>query len=324
MATISVALFLDIREIDRRYEITQSELLNKKFDYLTGVLSDTYKYSAFFAEKLGDQITQDVLTSIKDPDRIQKYLNNIDEDRNSNPIVSIIARDIKNLYINVDNDRNDPFVTTKTLVVSDYSLITADIQRNIGGEVQKHYNKDLAAEAYERIVNQDPPDITTGRLDNIIFWQFQEPLVGSARGVKEMRIESLRRVFMKSGGEVESLESFTFLYPRYIEADKDLGGRPVIDERGSVVKNSKPLILISEFSLNDAVSCNQSHVVHLRAYDEMLSRLERDTSTERLIKTIILFIVIGIFITTQLSTTRIVHTETRLRYGGVEDGSDSS
>ena len=193
--------------------------------------------------------------------KLESDLEKLPDIEYENPIVKIIADNIRGKYFNdIKTDSNDMFVLMRDIgVISDLSIApSATVNRTIDFEISQHYNKELAQEAYDAILGQNYQK-------KIIFWQWFEPERSDTKQITEMKIDNLKELFKETGGDIESLKTFEFLVPSYIFMDRDILGNLLVDDRGHR-QNIYQFIVVQGFNITEII---QSDETLNNIFDEM-------------------------------------------------------
>jgi len=233
------------KEIDFRTDITWKIVEN--------IVNESIRTSK---QNLNENIIPNILNDINkeyssDNTRLELDLKKLSDLTYNDPITKIMADNIRGKYFNnIKTDSNDMFVLMKDIgVISDLSISpSANKPRTIGFEISQHYNKDLAKEAYDIMIQQNYQK-------QYIFWQWFEPESSSIGKVSSMKLEELKRIFKESNGDINSLQSFEFLVPEYIFVDKDILGNPLVNDRGQR-QNIYQFIVVQGFNITEIVKNN--------------------------------------------------------------------
>jgi hypothetical protein len=210
-----------------------------------------------------------------------------DINQNNHPVINIIGEAFKGKYLNgVENDNNDPWAAMKDRgIIGDFSLncSAAGRSRTFDQEVALHASPALAREAIQKIILQEPTLASSGRTDHLIFWSFLAPIKPEYL-VSSASIETLRDLFLKYPS-LDSLASYEFLVPQYIDQDKDLSGKPLVTERG--FRNQvNQLIIVSGFNLVDQFTAVSTNTAKFQAFDEEIrlisQRFESDIFSKQM------------------------------------------
>lgn len=253
--------------------------------YFVGVVSENYQKSYDFIEEIGIKCRKDILS-------LEYYINNRDLfiedmynfDKDNHTIVNIIGNNIKGKFLNdIENDNNDPFaLTKKDGIISDFSLnCSSDGRlRTFEEEYKIHYSPVLAIEAISRIQNQFIPTIKNGMKEDPIGWSFLEPkegieLVDSFTWVK------LKEKFQKYG--LKGMSSYEWLYPYYIDPDKDLLGKHNVNPAG-IKQETKQIILVSGFNVVDIINKNRNHTSAFINFDKERKFVEKTYNSSIIFK----------------------------------------
>lgn len=314
LAFLAYYVYQDIEHTKVNATVYETNNRDQKFDLVESILSENYIRAKINAEKLANNIVYRIEERWNRV-LIQYYLDRLN--MKNNPIVAIIADELSRpyVYMNVVSDANDPWVAILTGVISDLSKDCASTDGRIrlwASEIKLHANPILATQAIHRILELSSPDIDDGRIDLPIFWEFREKQnVKNWPLLKNMTLAGLKNVFLANDGDIHSLETFEFLYPLYLYSKKDLAGRMLIDEQGEWVGNAaQPLIITQGFNLYDAIMSNQTHVANLKRFDTDLAAEKAFVDNELFWKNIVLYAIWALFVVTQVSSARIVHSET--------------
>lgn len=157
-------------------------------------------------------------------------------------LYSILDGELKNKYINVVNDNNDPFVANFRGVISDNSLncATPDGQRTWNEEYIMHANPTLAKRAVGMILAQSP---------DIKIWEFLKSKNESHRLLATATMEDIKDIYYTEG--LSGLETYEVLTPSYIRGDRDMLNVP--DVVSGVKHDNGKLIVVQGFSITDAL-----------------------------------------------------------------------
>ncbi len=295
------------------FEESRRDVLELKFEYIKGVISENSLKAKAQIEEVSERIVCDIQTQIPDVKQQEMYLKLLNDPK-PNIIIDIIAERIRPVYLNVQNDGNDPWVANLNGIISDYSAdcSAAGRSRSFEAEIAMHTNKLLATRALERILTLDVVHVENGRLDDMVFWEFKKSPMSNWSLVDSMTIEELYTVFHKYNGDLRSLSSYEFLYPNYIYSDRDILGREIVNGRGEWQGTvSFPLIIVQGWNLYDAITSNQTHKLAMTQFDAKLRVLTDRQHENEAYKTLLLIAIVAIFLIVQLSTVQIIHNETK-------------
>lgn len=231
-------------------------------------------------------------------DRLESDLDKLSDLTYENPVVKIMANNIRGKYFNnIKTDSNDMFVLMKNIgVISDLSISpSATVERTIDFEISQHFNRHLAQEAYNVIINQNYQK-------KYIFWQWFEPESSKVKQITEMKLETLKEVFKESGGDIESLKSFEFLVPEYIFVDRDVLGNPLVNDRG-LRQNIFQFVVVQGFNVTEII---QSDKTLSAIFDNMkMEKFSKRYQTISMIYQIMIFIGLICLIYIAISTLKI-------------------
>lgn len=233
------------KEIEFRTDITWKIIEN--------IINESIRTSK---DNLNNHIIPGIINDINkeyssDKSRLETDLQKLMDLSYKNPIGTIMANNIRGKYFNnIKTDSNDMFVLMREVgVVSDLSIsASSEKSRTIDFEISQHYNKELAKEAYDMMIQQNYQK-------QYIFWQWFEPDSSDVSKISSMKMDELKRLFKESNGDINSLKSFEFLVPEYIFVDKDILGNPLVNDRGQRQKIYQ-FIVVQGFNITEIVKNN--------------------------------------------------------------------
>ncbi len=319
----------DIQNLQTEGFTYVQENRNSKFDLIRVVLSENYQKAQMNADRIAEDISSSILTRYS-KEEIVSFLTRLaflydyksDED---NPLIESFGKILAEKYTDlngVKDDLNLPMVSSLTTIITDYSTLNSTSSPAIrywSDESKRYVNEYIYDEAIKRIIlsNLESPDISSGRLDDIIFWDsrliqnFPMSTIGSSNFIDSMSIKSLKKIFIENNGDINCFKYLEFGYPVYIYPKKDLAGRPIVDDRGHRRSDSTPLVVIQRFSLYDAIMSNTTVSSSLEKYDVCLKEEKTYLDTTLFWKYFALYSTGLIFLVIQLFTAHVVHVETK-------------
>lgn len=231
---------------------------NNEWSYVWGRIQALRQEAHETTDNMARNIKSDILSYYRnDTQKLKDDLNNFD--KNNNPIINIIASRIMGYYFNdVTSDADDIWVATRSSVISDFSVdcsASGGRTRNFDKEISLHYNKILATNAINNILNMS---------NDLIGWQFVTPL-SKEYTMTQFTEENLKALYIKYG--LDSLQSFEINIPSYIDRKTDLTGKLLIDDRGFKQDNNQ-LIVVQGFNIVNQFKNNQEIMVILQNYSD--------------------------------------------------------
>jgi hypothetical protein len=209
-----------------------------------------------------------------------------------------MANNIRGKYFNnIKTDSNDMFVLMKDIgVISDLSITSSATKpRTIDFEISQHYNKELARQAYDVMIQQNYQK-------QYIFWQWFEPEDSAVGKPTAMKLDELKKIFKDSNGDINSLQSFEFLVPEYIFVDKDILGNPLVDDRGQR-QNIYQFIVVQGFNITEIVK-NNSFIYNI--FDNTAAKQKaQEFETISMVYQFMIFLGLGMLMYVGISTIRI-------------------
>jgi hypothetical protein len=205
-------------------------------------------------QTLKEQISVSIVNDINktygnDKTKLQKDFENLSNLTYDSPVIHILANNIRGKYFdNIHTDGNDMFILMKKFgIISDLSISTSSgVPRTIENEISRHYNKELATQAFDTLTQQDYQQ-------RYIFWQWYKPDIKyDTKKITSMDITELERIFKDSKGDTESLKTYEFLVPEYIFMDKDILGNPLVNDRG-IRQSIYQFIVVQRFNVYEVI-----------------------------------------------------------------------
>jgi len=272
LITIIYQIVIYIANVDLRHQ-HQREIeftTNIKWGILENIINNSIEQAS---ENINNIIIPNIVEDINeiygsDQNKLQSDLEKLNDWEYDNPIVKIMADNIRGKYFNnITTDSNDMFVLMKQVgIISDLSISqSSKSKRTIDFEISQHYNKELAREAYDAIISQNYQK-------KYIFWQWYEPEYPELAEIKEMKLSEIEKIFRQSGGDIQSLKTIEFLVPEYIFVDKDILGNLLVNDRGNR-QDIYQFIVIQGFNVSEIID-----------YDETLKGIFESMKTDNLTK----------------------------------------
>ena len=293
---IGAYLVSEISEMNQYEKESQQvyESYNRmKVDYIFAVINEYYRCADNLAEEIKTNIIYDVKLGYgNDVDRLKADLNNTDK---NNALNKILNKNIEGVYFNnMQNDANDPFISTQDSIVSDLSADCAvdtgaenKSNRTFEEEATMHFNKKLAAEFFTSMTSlkEDSP-----------FWIFPKPQLSlpwyaDLKGLEHMNIGELKSIVLKHDGDLEVIKQVEFIRTAVIYSNSDLAGNPTVSHNGYKNLESNQIFVNTPFNAYDSISADPLHMETLQKFEMQKSNLESVVSTNIRNKTILIMVV---------------------------------
>lgn len=318
---IVAAMFLTVMFERGRttHEETLNELKTESWNYITGVISETYQQSEFLVKSIANEIVDDIYQEFdNDIDEIKHqldttYSNHSDNSLSFEPtrLEGIIGMNITDIYLkNITLNNMDPFVIMKSykstnileigFILSDLSTdcLSFGESRSFIDEISGQHDKKLAEAALIKIVTQNVPDPIG--LSRVLGWQFTVP-VKPEYHIDNFSMEELKKLYFKYNLDYRVLRSFEFLIPAYIDWRGDIAVRPTILS-GNINPDAIQLIVVQGFGISDVIDRNVIHVKNLSYYKSKVS-LEKERWTNVLVtQSLSMAVLVIMFILVVVST----------------------
>ncbi len=282
-----LAAWSDLEDVHADSEKHLREYIDNKYFLVESAISSGYAKG----QRQGDTIAREIITNVSeeygdDSTRLQQDLDNLDTSKNT-PLSAILGDAVENKYIaDIKNDNNDPFITTRNAVITDYSLNCSSAGRtrtyeeevNLAGG-DGHFNKILAESLLYNISNQ---------VSNRNVWIFldvpeEEPFYEDLKYLLDGDINALKSIFYKYNGDLSIYKYPEFIYSNYIYRKKDLAGRPLVDDHGMHNIDSQILIINNGFNaydvlFNDPTLKKGLDIAAIRYREQKISDKKKETA----------------------------------------------
>lgn len=237
----------------RKNQMIQTLYENEWEEFLLPVINENIHKSKIQAQYISDNIEKELLEAYEGNLSELKY--DIDNHKTDTKFANILNNNLKDKYINVENDNNDLFVANSDKIFIDKSLNCSKNGQSRTWEIEKdmHYNKYLFTDALDKIINES---------DKLIAWEFLESRNKNHQMIKYASFNNLKNVFMQEG--IEGLKTYEFLNPAYINTKEDMFGTDIVDNTGNKTNNYQ-LVVIQGFNLVDRL--NQKYGTQLKYYE---------------------------------------------------------
>lgn len=252
----------DMKRINEEMEDSIESINRTEWTLINQIIEDSEERAKQQSNLIANNIRKEILKQYTDLNQL-KY--DMDNPREDSKFSNIINKEIKNKFINVDNDNNDPFVALNTGIYADKSINGSSKngeKRTWENEIHKHYNKYLAREAIKAIID--------GREDLFIFWEYLKNNNPNHKIFKKMDKDELFKVFMREG--IEGLKSYEVLTFTHIDSGQDIFGIEDVDNLGRRQQNRK-IIVVQGFSIYDTLKTN--HQLELNFFDERREEIKK-------------------------------------------------
>ena len=253
ISIIGIALTLmtiyDIQGINQRSDDRLQVVKHLEWVYISGVLTENYDKAQMQADSIRFNIVHRIEMAYDNDKDLNKDLDKISKSK----LYTILNEEIKDKYLNVKNDANDPMIFTKEGMVADLSKqppfkLGPSGVRRWETDYPVLANPGLSKHAIEAIVEMDKRPI---------FWEPMPNELESHFQICDMSLSELEKVYNLEG--IDGLKTYEFLSYAPIYEDKDLVGRPVITSL--VVHNDdvRVVYVVQPFNLYDVL--NKQHKV---------------------------------------------------------------
>lgn len=271
IAMLLISEFNNIRQMEQVRDRNVNDVLSSEWNYINSLIDMNYTLAGSQSDIIKDDIVTDILTTYTNDDELLLDLGNICK---SDKLINILGDSIKGVYLNdIVNDANDPFISSRKMILSDLSLDCASDERTrtFEEEAAMHFNPKLAEDALDAIVNQTQVDV---------FWNFAEvnsdyPWYADIKNMQNMSMYSLKALFMKYQ-DVRILETFEFLSTSYIFDRADILGNPIVTYYGELNTESIQLFINSGFNIVDIIESNTDASINIRDYEHQISTIKSD------------------------------------------------
>lgn len=273
------------------------KLRNLQFNYVSGVLAEELRDADKFSKELTLNIRKDIVSYYRDhPGKSLAYdLTNLNQ--NNNPVTNAIADNFRGQWLNnIENDNNDPWSAMSGVgIISDLSVncSAAGRTRSFDEEYKLHAVPELAKKAVARILDQDPTLASEGRLDHIIGWSFLKP-AKPEYVVEDFTLKNLREKFVKYG-TLDTLASYEFLVPQYIDQDQDLVGVRTVSNRGLREARVHQIVIVSGFNLVDQFKAVDAHLYAYNNFETDIATIKDHYDFDIFMEQIFSFIIAVVF-----------------------------
>jgi hypothetical protein len=245
---ITVTTWFQIQELYNTRDFRIKQINSTEWLFIKAVLIENYDKAKQSAELVKHKVVTDVAIAYGDNMTLLRY--DLDHPSTKGQLYQIIHKNIAGVYINKNNDSNDPFVFTSYGIIGDLSLdcspsATEVTFRTWDQEYAQQANQNLARIAVKSIV---------GKISTPIFWEFLKSENPDHRIIPYMSLSELEKTFYAEG--IKGLKTYEFLQYSTIFDNEDLVGRKLRTTLG--LKNSDVTIvyIVQGFNLLDALEKN--------------------------------------------------------------------
>jgi len=293
-----IFIFIQNIEIEEgKTEVYLKEIDELEWSLVNAIIEENIEKANMQSKRLKSEIEHRIVDDYGDNfELLKKDFDYPTEDAKFTILVNEV---MDNVYLNINNDNNDPFLAfTELGVFSDKSLNCSSDgeQRSWEEEILKHSNVKLAEEAVKALINMEN--------SKTIFWEFLPSTNTNHTQIDEMRISHLKDIFFKEG--LRGLETYEFLSPSYITPDGDIFGTDDVNSFGYKLSNYK-IIVVQGFNIVDAI--NQTKREELRRFEESRNLIIRECEYEINLTKITLFLILGIIFLTFISVISVYNNE---------------
>lgn len=312
----------DIKALEgQRIERTQ-EVHERQWDFIEAIINENLMRAEGEAEVMKEFIKAEIESQYGDDMEALEY--DLCNPSTDSRITKIFQKATDGVYLNIDNDNNDPFILVSAGTKYKDGIEVPDgyvaHDRSFNGAATKgdarllednpliHANPDVAAELLLTIVNND----TTSKNLNDRVWQFLEPttddylLTGSS-------LADVKALYDKYG--LAPLSSLEFMHNEYIEEEVGVFGIPDVDGTGHKNKNVK-IIVAQGFNPHEALMTHHKTVLYgfQRDVQAIDKEINKEIHQKRLVITLLIImylIVVVAIIAIQNSLADILELERR-------------
>lgn len=262
---------------DENYNESIRAINELEWQFILSVLTENTQKATIQADYISANIEKDLLSNYSD---IEVLKNILETRQYDTEFFEIMDRNIRGVYLNVNNDNNDLWIGMNHGIISDLSLNCASdtYERSWDKEMTKHYNKVLCKEAINAIVSHS---------DRLIFWEFLRPDQNQHNTILTMNIEQLHKIYRAEG--VQGLKTYEFLCPSYITPDGDIFGTPDVTTSGVKQSNYK-IIVVQGFNIHDQLM--SSHKSTLTSFDMQRQNIKSLYKKDKEVRDLIIFMFI--------------------------------
>ena len=241
-----------------------------EWQFIVAVLKENQYTAKEEAENIKSKIKHDIYEQYGSS--LLGLKEDFDTQDSSSRIYSILGSSVSGkFHVGIENDNNDPFITSSEGIISDKSLncsMGKTEMRAWAEETKLHWNPELSNKAIDAIVMQKNP--------SIIFWEFLPPEHPNHYKLDSMYLEDLKEIYLREG--LKGLAGYEFLSPAYIDPRGDILGISDVDNLGRKNKNMK-IIVVQGFNLHDVLTLR--HKEQLNSFEEMKKKIDEDTKVRK-------------------------------------------
>ena len=264
-------LYQDMVAVEQVRDERLDEIDQAQWQYILAIIKSNNEKGALVGQGIKKAIIKDLeavypLGSVLREDMLSPSVDS--------PFVKIFSENIDGLYLNVNNDNNDPWIglqysyedkkTCRTM--APYGVIITDKSTNCSVDGEACYRR-----YEEEALKQANPDLANVALDallkqesGLIFWQYLKPEY-PALLVPAMTIEALEESFLMNGLDV--FDSVEFLVPVYIGDDHDILGVEDVTDMGTRADTIK-VVIVNGWNLSDALSVDTQYSSQIQFFDD--------------------------------------------------------
>lgn len=248
---LTASTYNDIEEIrmHKIYDIQQFE--DRKWDMIENIIEENEQKAKINANGVKQKITSDLLVAYSG------RLLELHQDllvKGDSLAYKIMNDDIKDVYLNAQNENNRVYVANRTGILADRGYRSSEkSSRDWDVEVKSKLNSELASKAVSMILTKD---------NEMIYWK-PDTAKEDNNSNTDPSMAALKSVYRNYG--IDGLKNYDILVPVYITNDGDIFGIADVDLHGKKVDNDK-IIVIQEFSIYDAVMLHKDDIERYDAY----------------------------------------------------------
>ena len=204
------------------------------------------------------QIALDIENDIREKinlEELQDQMNN-----------GIYSKELENIFASHIKCNNNIMICNKSGVITDYNLSRATEDRSWQAEINNQYNKEMAKNTIESILNQCT--------DSIFVFETEKSDNNSHKYLTSLSEDDIKNIYLSEG--IEGLKNYMFVVPAYITDKGDIFGKNDIF-LGHKQDNNKIVVLqlynlydhIKDYNI-DKMLKNQSLEDKLISYKSLL------------------------------------------------------
>lgn len=262
-------VFLNLGNLKKQCTKSINTIKESEWYFIQGIIEENIDKSRVQGDYIAENTKSQLYEAYSNDMQALKY--DIENLTNDSRFQTILSKNINGKYLNIENDNNDIWVASLDRIIYDKSINCSKNGelRTWDVEISMHWNKELAKNSIDRIINQET--------EYPIFWEYLTPKDKNHIKITYANYDNLKNVFLKEG--INGLKTYEFLVPIYINKHNDILNIPDVDNLGQNNNNNK-IIITQGFSVYDQITNNHKDKLNKFNNDYKNIELEYENSKQ--------------------------------------------